>query len=141
MTVKIESGDWDTLRGEAAVIRFGVFVMEQEVPEDLELDLLDPDSRHWIARNVEGSAVGTARLAPDNHVGRMAVLPEWRGRGVGSALLQAIQQHARDNGIPILALNAQVQAIQFYEKFGFIAEGPEFDDAGLPHRLMRWTVA
>lgn len=140
MMQSIESGAWETLRGDAAVIRFGVFVIEQAVPEELELDLLDPESRHWLIRNAEGAAVGTARLTPDNHVGRMAVLPEWRGRGLGRALLEAIQQYARETGIPTLVLNAQVQAIPFYEKSGFIVEGPEFDDAGLPHRVMYWSV-
>ncbi|MEX0731330.1 MAG: GNAT family N-acetyltransferase [Aquisalimonadaceae bacterium] len=141
MKISIESGDWDRLRGEAAVIRFGVFVVEQNVPEELELDLLDDSSRHWLARNQNGEVVGTARLTPDHHIGRMAVLADYRGRGIGRGLVRAIQQHARDNGIPQLSLNAQTYAIPFYEKLGFRAEGAEFLDAGILHRTMHWRTA
>lgn len=139
--ISLESGDWDSLRGEAAVIRFGVFVIEQEVPEDLELDMLDPLCRHWIARDSRGEAIATARLTADNHVGRMAVVPDYRGKGVGAALLEAIKQHALETGIEELALNAQLQAIPFYEKLGFTASGPVFDDAGIQHRTMHWRSA
>lgn len=137
--ITIESGSWDALRGEASVIRYGVFVVEQAVPEELEMDTLDPACHHWLARTGDGEAVGTARLTPDRHIGRMAVLPEWRGRGVGRALLSAIQQHARDAGLETLHLNAQVSAIAFYEKQGFTVEGPEFMEAGIPHRAMYWS--
>ena len=133
----IRDGDWDSLRGEAALIRFGVFVLEQDVPEELELDLLDPDCRHWLVHDRNGEAIATARLAPDGQIGRMAVLPDWRGRGVGTALLRAILAHTHESGHPRPYLHAQEQAVGFYERAGFVAEGPLFDDAGIPHRLMR----
>ncbi len=140
MTIRIESGDWDSLRGDAAVIRYGVFVLEQNVPEDMELDLLDPVSRHWLARSPAGNAVATARLTPDHQLGRMAVLREWRGRGIGTRLVETIQQHALERQVAALILHAQLQAIPFYRRLGFLAEGPTFDDAGIPHRRMRWTA-
>lgn len=135
--LRIEHGDWDRLRGEAVLIRFGVFVMEQEVPEDLELDLLDPDCTHWLVRAPDGEAIATARITPDGQIGRMAVVPDWRGRGVGGTLLREIVRHAGEVGLPTPHLHAQEQAIGFYERQGFIAEGPAFDDAGIPHRAMR----
>lgn len=135
--IQIEHGDWDSLRGDAVVVRFGVFVLEQDVPEDLELDLHDPDCVHWLVRAADGDAIATARLSPDGQIGRMAVVPDWRGRGVGCALLRAMIRHARDTGLPTPHLHAQEQAIAFYEREGFIAEGPSFDDAGIPHRAMR----
>ncbi|MCK8515791.1 GNAT family N-acetyltransferase [Methylonatrum kenyense] len=134
---QIEHGDWDSLRSEAVVIRFGVFVLEQQVPEELELDLHDPDCVHWLVRAADGDAIATARLAPDGQIGRMAVMPDWRGRGIGSALLRAMVDYAREAGLPTPHLHAQEQALGFYERQGFIAEGPGFDDAGIPHRAMR----
>jgi predicted GNAT family N-acyltransferase len=84
-----------------------------------------------------GRLLGTGRLLPDGHVGRMAVLPQARGTGVGSALLAALLQAARARGDREVALSAQTHAIPFYERFGFVVEGEEYDDAGIPHRRMR----
>jgi len=137
----IEQGDWDTMRADAVIIRYGVFVMEQDVPEDMELDLMDPLALHWLVRDAGGEAIATARLTPDHHVGRMAVLPDFRNQGVGGALMRSIQQHALDSGLPALLLNAQVHALAFYERHDFVASGPVFDDAGIPHRAMRWQPA
>ncbi|HMZ77178.1 MAG TPA: GNAT family N-acetyltransferase, partial [Rhodocyclaceae bacterium] len=80
------------------------------------------------------------RLLPDGHVGRMAVLPAWRGRGVGRAVLTALMAEARRRGLSRLVLHAQTHAEGFYAGFGFVAEGEVFDDAGLPHRTMVWQV-
>jgi predicted GNAT family N-acyltransferase len=81
-------------------------------------------------------ALGTARLLADGHVGRVCVLAQARGRGVGGALVRAAVAAARAAGARRVWLTAQVRAIPFYEALGFAAEGPEFDDAGIPHRLM-----
>ena len=86
----------------------------------------------------DGNPIGTGRLLPDGHIGRMAVLREWRGRGVGTALLRALMEEGRKQGFERLILAAQVQAMPFYEKEGFVAEGDVFDDAGIPHRNMVW---
>jgi predicted GNAT family N-acyltransferase len=82
-------------------------------------------------------AIGTARLLPDGHVGRVAVLPAWRGRGVGAALLQLMLDTALRERRAEVLLNAQVRALGFYRQFGFVAEGEVFDDAGIPHQAMR----
>ena len=118
-------------------VREAVFVQEQRVPVELELDALDPRSRHVLARDRDGRAVGTARLTPDGRIGRMAVLREWRGSGVGSALLHALLRQAREDGRDGVALNAQVEAIPFYARHGFVAHGGRFMEAGIEHQAMR----
>lgn len=135
--LRIELGDWDRLHAAAEPIRFAVFVEEQKVPAEIELDEFDPVGLHALAFDVQGTAVGTGRLLPDGHIGRMAVLRAARGQGVGGALLQALMQAARQRGDRAVVLNAQTHAMPFYARFGFRPEGEEFDDAGIPHRAMR----
>jgi predicted GNAT family N-acyltransferase len=137
----IETGDWDSFAELARPVRETVFVQEQKVPVELELDEFDAVSRHAIARGPAGEAIGTARLLPDGHVGRMAVLPDWRGKGAGSALLETLMDTARQARMEQLALNAQTGAVGFYERFGFRREGETFMDAGIPHVLMRRRLA
>lgn len=135
--VRVELGDWTTMRSAAEPIRYAVFVEEQQVPAEIELDEFDPLCLHALAFDRAGRAVGTGRLLPDGHIGRMAVLPQARGSGFGSALLQALMEAARARGDREVALSAQAHAIPFYERFGFVAEGDEYDDAGIAHRMMR----
>jgi len=119
-------------------VREAVFVKEQQVPLELEWDGLDAESLHLLAEDDRGNPIGTARLLPDGHIGRMAVLKSWRGLGVGTALLHALMEEGQKRGFGKLALNAQVSAIPFYERAGFRAKGEVFDDAGIPHRRMVW---
>jgi predicted GNAT family N-acyltransferase len=135
--VRIELGDWSSMRARAEPVRYAVFVEEQKVPAEIELDDLDPLSLHALALDDEGRVLGTGRLLPDGHIGRMAVLRQARGSGVGSALLQALMQAARARGDREVLLSAQTHAMPFYERFGFVAEGAEYDDAGIAHRMMR----
>lgn len=135
--LRIELGAWDRLRAAAEPIRFAVFVEEQSVPAEIELDEFDAVSLHALAFDASGVAVGTGRLLPDGHIGRMAVLPRARGAGVGSAMLRALMDAARARGMREVMLNAQTHAMPFYARFGFAPEGEEFDDAGIPHRAMR----
>lgn len=132
----VEAGSWDELREAACVVREAVFVVEQKVPREIELDEHDAASRHVLARDGDGSPIGTGRLLPDGHIGRMAVLAEWRGKGVGRALLERLLEEAAGLGMRHLALHAQTQATGFYRRFGFVEEGPEFMEAGIPHRTM-----
>jgi predicted GNAT family N-acyltransferase len=134
---RVELGSWDALREEAAAIRHAVFVEEQMVPSDLELDEFDPISVHAIARDASGRALGTGRLLPDGHIGRMAVLPEERGRGIGSALLLALMEESRRRGNREAVLSAQTQAAPFYQRHGYAAHGQPYDDAGIAHIEMR----
>jgi len=134
--LRLEVGNWDELGQDASAIRTEVFVIEQKVPPELEMDEQDAVSVHAVAYDAQGRALGTGRLLPDGHIGRMAVLGQARGRQVGSRILQALVARAQDLRYPEVALNAQVHAIGFYERHGFVAQGPEFLDAGIVHRLM-----
>jgi predicted GNAT family N-acyltransferase len=118
-------------------VRLAVFVREQGVPLELEWDEHDPISRHVIAETQDGTAVGTGRLLADGHIGRMAVLREWRKHGVGSALLQALMAMAREAGMREVVLHAQTHALGFYTRHGFRPEGEVFLEAGIAHRTMR----
>jgi predicted GNAT family N-acyltransferase len=137
--LKIELLDWPAAQAEAQRIRFTVFVEEQRVPPELEMDEHDAHCIHALAF-AEGQAIGTGRLLPDGHIGRMAVLKDWRGRGAGKALLRALVGAARRRGDREVALNAQVQALGFYRAEGFTAEGPEYEEAGIAHQAMRMTL-
>ena len=128
--------DGDALRA----IRRTVFVIEQGVPEALEWDDVDPLCAHALAFDGEGNPIGCGRLLPDGHVGRVAVLAPWRGRGVGAALLLLLVELARDNGHRRAMLNAQKDAVPFYARYGFIVTGDEFEEAGIAHRIMERTL-
>ncbi|MCW5627127.1 MAG: GNAT family N-acetyltransferase [Burkholderiales bacterium] len=128
---------WNEASAALAGIRRRVFIEEQSVPEALEWDRFDAVSTHALARSADGDPIGTARLLPDGHVGRLAVLAPWRHRGVGKALLLAMLAEARRAGHADVVLAAQVTVMTFYRRFGFVAEGDVFDDAGIPHRQMR----
>lgn len=133
-TIRLAS--WDEAREPLAAVRRAVFVVEQNVPDALEWDADDAVSLHALASSAAGEAIGTARLLADGHIGRIAVLREWRGHGVGGALLTAMIEAARAHGHATARLNAQVQALPFYRRFGFEAEGEVFLDAGMAHRAM-----
>lgn len=135
--VRVDLGDWASVRARAEPVRFSVFVEEQGVPAEIELDEFDAVSLHALALDAGGGVLGTGRLLPDGHIGRVAVLRPARGAGVGGALLKALMNAARTRGDHEVVLSAQTHAIAFYERFGFVAEGGEYDDAGIPHRTMR----
>lgn len=134
--LSIELLPWDQAREHAAPIRFAVFVEEQGVPRELELDDRDAHCVHAVAFE-DGRAVATGRLLPDGHIGRMAVLKAWRGRGIGGRMLVKLMDRARSRGDRELFLTAQVHAIDFYRAYGFEEEGEEYLEAGIPHRDMR----
>jgi predicted GNAT family N-acyltransferase len=137
--VTIELLDWPAAQTEAKRIRFAVFVEEQGVPAEIELDDMDTHCLHALA--FEGDeAVGTGRLLPDGHIGRMAVVKAWRGRGVGGALLRRLVEAARERGDREALLSAQVHALGFYRGHGFTPYGDVYHEAGIPHQAMRLTL-
>lgn len=134
---RLELGDWSTLQANAAPIRLEVFVYEQQVPLEEEIDALDAECVHAVAFDAQGCALATGRLLPDGHIGRMAVLKAVRGQGLGSAVLHALLQQARQKGFVEVVLSAQTHAQAFYARHGFVPEGAEYLDANIPHVLMR----
>lgn len=123
-------------------LRHEVFVLEQGVPPDLELDGLDGSAHHWVARRGD-AVVGTARartIGRDAKAERVAVKSDRRGQGVGRGLMIAIEEWARSAGLDAVRLNAQTEAVPFYESLGYGIEGPPFDEAGIAHRGMRKTL-
>lgn len=133
---RIEILSWENARAHAAPIRFTVFVEEQGVPPEIELDEMDDVCLHAVAFLNE-EPVGTGRLLPDGHVGRMAVLKQWRGRGIGGRILGALLEQARRRGEREVALSAQLHAVAFYRAHGFVEEGAEYLEAGIRHQAMR----
>lgn len=131
---------WAVDRDTLQQIRQQVFVQEQHVPEHLEWDGMDDQCTHVLAETSDGIAVGTARMLPDGHIGRMAVLRPWRRRGIGRSMLDLLLHQAQYSGLDSVYLNAQTTAIDFYEKAGFTSYGDEFLDAGIPHRRMRKPI-
>jgi predicted GNAT family N-acyltransferase len=129
--------NWDEARDQARRIREEVFVHEQGVPLEIEYDDRDAHCEHALVHANDGQTIGTARLLPDGHIGRMAVLKAWRGYGVGALLLRALVEQARNCGHATARLNAQVHAAGFYRRCGFEASGPEFIEAGIPHVAMQ----
>jgi predicted GNAT family N-acyltransferase len=136
----VREAKWEEAGERLRAIRECVFIREQGVPEELEWDGLDGECIHLLAETGPGDAIGTVRLLADGHIGRMAVLKEWRGRGVGSALLLRSIELARDMGLCRVVLNAQTTALGFYRKAGFKASGGEFMDAGIPHHRMELAL-
>ena len=137
MNFRLTLGDWDTQRALAQEIRYEVFVLEQNVPVELEWDEMDAVCLHAIVFDSQDRPIATGRLLPDGHIGRMAVRAHARGAGVGAALLTALMQQAQRRGDSAVLLNAQVQAEAYYARFGFRREGAEFIEADIPHIQMR----
>ncbi|MFO7647931.1 GNAT family N-acetyltransferase, partial [Halomonas campaniensis] len=127
--LEIHEGDWEALGEAAGEIRRVVFIEEQRVPLEEEWDGRDGDCRHFLAL-LDGAPVGTARLLPDAHIGRVAVLAEARGQGIGAALMAAAIEAARRDGHATVELAAQTHALAFYARLGFTAFGDAFISLG-----------
>lgn len=138
--VQVEPVDYPTQREALHRVRQRVFVEEQQVPAALEIDALDPLSVHVLARGSDGEPIGAGRLTPDGRIGRMAVLADWRGRGVGEALLLALIEAARGRGWREVNLHAQLPARVFYTRQGFLPEGEVFTEADIAHQHMRLVL-
>ena len=134
--MRVKLVDWVDAEPLIRPVRETVFIHEQAVPEELEWDGLDPQCAHVLAWNDQGDAIGTARMQPNGTIGRMAVLKDWRGRGAGRALLEALLDCAVRQELTRVTLSAQTHAIGFYERAGFHVVGELFIDAGIPHRKM-----
>jgi len=129
----VQKVTWQTHAAQLKAVREQVFIIEQQVPIDLEWDGLDETAQHLLALNDAGEAMGCARLLGDGSIGRMAVLKPWRGLGFGTALLNAAIAHYQQQGIKTITLSAQVHAIPFYEKAGFKVCSVPYLDANILH--------
>ena len=132
----VEPVEFASVAEDLRKVRSTVFVAEQNVPVDLEWDGSDAGCHHVIARDASGAPIGTGRLSPDRRIGRMAVLREWRGRGVGDALLRTLLEQAASLGWTEVSLHAQVSAESFYVRHGFVPRGERFEEAGIQHQDM-----
>lgn len=133
--IRIDCSSWSSNGEWASSIRRSVFIEEQGIDEAEEWDEHDAPSVHAVAWWGK-TPVGTARLLPQGKIGRMAVLPEFRSRGIGKALLLALLNVAREQNIRTLRLSAQQQAIEFYSQHGFAPDGPAHMEVGIPHQWM-----
>lgn len=138
---RVVLGDWATMKAVSRLVREEVFIQEQQISPEEEWDDMDDVCLHAVAYDANGEVLGTARLLPDGHIGRMAVRAPGRGRGVGGALLRQLMHEAEGRGHGQVLLSAQIRAEKFYNRHGFVREGEEFLDAGIPHVQMRHTFA
>ena len=135
-TFSLRLADWEADQAALYAIRHEVFVVEQHVPVEEEVDAHDPASIHVIVWTADGTPVATGRLLPDGHIGRMAVRAPFRGCGLGGRVLESLVDEAARRGHTLVVLAAQTHAIPFYAAHGFRVYGPVFLDAGIEHRAM-----
>ncbi|WP_254046966.1 GNAT family N-acetyltransferase [Pusillimonas sp. T2] len=136
-SLTLKMGAWTDLSALAREVRHTVFVIEQSVPESLEIDAFDEVSLHVVVQDTHGRAIGTGRLLPDGHIGRIAVLKPLRGYGIGERMMRALMSAARERGHASVELSAQCHAQSFYERLGFKPQGAPYQEAGITHVFMR----
>ena len=134
--VRIALLNWEEAEPVAAPLRFAIFVKAKQT-DGIELDERDKDCLHALAYDDAGKVIGTARMLPDGQIGRMAVVEEWRRRGVGAALLEALITEARNRGYKDVSLTVPLQAAEFYRSQGFVAEGKVRALGGVLQQPMR----
>lgn len=132
----IKKCSWNSDKQQLGDIRREVFINEQQVPEELEWDEFDQSAQHVMALNQAAQPIATGRIKADGHIGRMAVLKNYRKQGIGSAILLVLMDIAQQQKLKRVYLHAQVSAVPFYAKHGFTVEGAEFMDAGIAHKTM-----
>jgi len=143
--IAIETQSWSAARDVAYAIRHAVFVEEQGIPAELEIDAYDPIAEHVLAF-VDGQCIATARVYLDQQdpskakIGRMAVLKDFRGQGIGTALLGETIRAGMMQGATVFELHAQHSAVSFYAKLQFKPDGAIFDEVGIPHQCMRLVL-
>ena len=137
----IKVANWQQDQKELIELRTRVFIEEQKVPPELEIDGLDDICIHLKALTDSGQFIGTSRLLPSHYIGRMCVLKEYRHQGAGSQMLNYFIHHALVRGIPHLMLNAQLTALPFYQQFGFLQDSDVFIEADIEHVHMTLTLA
>ncbi len=139
MNISIQITHWDEAKSHVMPIRREIFIIEQQVPEELEWDEFDQDALHAIVKK-EQDIIGTARLiidGQDARIGRMAIKKDFRGQGIGQEMLEALVTKSLELHVTLIKLHAQVHAVSFYAKLGFEAHGEIFSEAGIDHVNMQ----
>lgn len=136
--ITITLNNWTIQQTAARLVRTQVFVKEQQIPLEMEMDEMDAQCIHAVATDANGTPIGTGRLLPNSHIGRVAVLASARGTGVGAQILQSLMQAAQKRGDQRVVLHSQSHAEGFYRKLGFTRVGEEFIEAGIPHIEMEY---
>jgi predicted GNAT family N-acyltransferase len=133
----MRSASWQDDQDEIVFVRRQVFIIEQEIPESDEWDDADENSSYVLVFSEKRDVVGTGRIEPNGKIARLAVIAEYRGQGVGSAMLTRLVEEARKKGFSQVFLHAQTHALNFYNKFGFVSDEEIFCEGGIPHVLAR----
>jgi predicted GNAT family N-acyltransferase len=141
MAFRVELRDWEAARTIAGPIRYAVFIESENPPAGIELDDDDAQCLHAIAFEEGGAGVGTARLHADGRIGRLVTAKDWRRRGVGEVLLQALIEEARRRGLAAVTVEGSLQAAEFYRTHGFAAEGKVYKDGSALLQKMRLPLA
>ncbi len=133
----VRTATWQADRAELELVRRQVFIVEQKIPESEEWDDEDENSSHVLVFSEKRDVVGTGRIDANGKIARLAVLAEYRGQGVGSAMLTRLIDEARQRGFTQVYLHSQTHALNFYKKFGFVSDEEIFSEGGIPHVLAR----
>jgi predicted GNAT family N-acyltransferase len=139
MNISIQITHWGEAKSQVMPIRHEIFIKEQKVPEELEWDEFDQGALHAIVKK-DDEVIGTARLIIDNtiaRIGRMAIKKEFRGQGIGQEMLEALVTKSLELDVSLIKLHAQVHAVSFYAKLGFVTHGEIFSEAGIDHVNMQ----
>ena len=134
--MKIQTTSFEASKADISSIRDTVFCLEQNIPRDIEWDGEDSECTHVIASHHNGTSIGTGRIKSDGKIGRLAILKDFRGQGIGERVLMSLIDVARDKGLKQVYLHAQIQAESFYRKRGFQKDGDEFIEANIRHVKM-----
>ena len=135
----LKQGCWDQLQQDAKLIRTQVFIVEQHIPEAEEWDDHDAISQHFVIYD-QDHPIATARLLQNHSVGRVAVVKAYRGQGIGRMIMLEIIAYAQQQARPHLQLSSQIHAVSFYQQLGFIVQGDEYDECGIPHIEMTMSI-
>ncbi len=136
MNFSIQLVSFTRRENDIRLVRNTVFTEEQKISSSIDFDGRCPDCNHVLAWNEMKQPVGTGRMQKDGHIGRLAVIAEWRGNGIGAAMVNEFVSFAQNKGLKQAYLNSQEQALGFYEKCGFSSQGEIFYEAGIPHIKM-----
>lgn len=139
MSIESKICDYKGNEKDICNIRFKVFVDEQNVPEELEIDGLDDEAKHVLAY-LDDEPIGTGRILIDGHIGRVAVLKKYRGLGIGKSIMKELIDWSQKNNLEKLWLSSQWHAHSFYLDLGFVCEGEVYEEAGIDHIKMNRTL-